>query len=287
MEGDASPFVVDRSQLEAHDEMEGSRDMLERMPEQLNQNHLLFTQVMMEMLRYLEKLNGRDNPKKRKRDSDNKKKPHRDRLLLEDEEILVFRYELVFISTFLMTHKGLESVYMVDFNKSWVIIINTYELSTTLAKLMKKGEILSHFERRRKNKNGSKALRTFSKPNIVEILKRNMTPLGLYNYKDAVANRWPNVKSEHIVIFNGEEWLSRWQGLMHTNIQDVKHWRSDLSTWKIDQRPLSEQEKRGWLTCRTFIPHGLYQEEEEDEVEDVQIQTPLTIDFGWCVSLLE
>ena len=204
----------------------------------------------------------------------------------------MYRYELVFISTFLMTSLGLKSVLMVDFDKSWVVIINIKELHKQLSQMMKKGEALSHFERRRKNKAG-KYLRTFAIASLPDILKRHVDSLGNMNYKKIITKKWPNVSMQHVVIFSGEQWLSRWRELIVTNMYDVKRWRRDMN-WerKHDEEDMFEEERRGWLTCRKYIPNGLFSEEEEEHEEEerhfdenLPTLTPFTIEFGWYVRL--
>jgi hypothetical protein len=266
----------------------------------------MMTQVMTEMLKFLKTLNDRFGmpifeegefpiSKKRKEVEEesskkSKKRKKRDHLLLEEEDTLVYRYELVFISTFLMTNIGLKSVLMVDFNKAWVIIINIKELHKQLTRMMKKGEALSHFERRRTSKSG-KSLRTFAIASIPDILKRHLDPLGNMNYKKAILKKWPGLSMQHVVIFSGEQWLTRWRELMSTNMHDVKRWRSDMN-WEQEQEEeqeeiyLTEDERRGWLTCHKFIPNGLYCEDEPEDLDtNLPIQTPFSIDFGWHVVL--
>jgi hypothetical protein len=240
----------------------------------------MFSQVLTEMLVLLKSLNGKELVDSKK---SSKKKRKRDHLLLEDDDTLIWRSELVFISTFLMTQIGLESVCMVNFDASWVVIIDVVGLTRKLSKLMKKGDLLAHYERKRKSHKGN-TLRTFSVSSVVDILKRHINALGIYNFKTTIENRWPGIKCQDVMIFSGSAWLERWRELMRTNEQEVKRWRSELSTWKMETVEMSEYEKKGWLTCHKFIPHGLFHEEEEME-DIVPFTTPFKVEFGWCVSL--
>jgi hypothetical protein len=130
-----SPFVVDRGSINGHDNYQGSRDLSQQQQQQqLTAPLMLMMQVLQEMLklmqcmreevmlrlpkkRLLEEEEGGEEdeePKERKKN----KKPKLMKKVEGDVQCRVLNYELVLISTFLMTRVGLESVCMLEFNKT-------------------------------------------------------------------------------------------------------------------------------------------------------------------------
>jgi hypothetical protein len=172
---------------------------------------------------------------------------------------------------------------MTEFKNVWAVIINMFTLSKDLGVLLKNGNELGHMKRLRMNTSGDKPLRTFSMGNLFKILTQNITPLGYKQHKSIIKERWGEaIKFQHVVVFDGLEWVARWKELMMSNAKDVKRWYNDLSTWEHEELNISEQEKRGWLACSKHIPHGLY-DLSEDEGDDASSDANFAIDFGWHV----
>jgi hypothetical protein len=305
-----SPFVVDRGSINGHDNYQGSRDLSQQQQQQqqLTAPLMLMMQVLQEMLKLMQCMREEVMlrlPKKRileeeeeeeledelKERKKKKKKPKLMKKVEGDVQCRVFNYELVLISTFLMTRVGLESVCMLEFNKTWAVAVNLTVLSKKLAELMKKNGMLSHVERRQMNKNGTKPLRTFSKASLKDVLKRQMTPLGLFNYNTTVKQLWPEIKTSDLLLFDGEEWVDRWRQLLISNPQDVKHWKNEFSSWECNVEVDQVSQCQGWIACRRVIPDGLFHirdaaaaaEEEEEEEEREEEGHHVNVEFGWRV----
>ncbi len=302
-----SPFVVPTELAKRHDNYKRSRDMSQqhqeddhdgdddgdqvmvegsRVQHNIIRNQMLMAKTLTSIWKYFEKLNQKLLLAEEEQPKRPKKKLRTDHLLVEDDDCLIYRYELLCISTFLMTDVGLKHVLMLDFNGSWVIVINAASLAVEISQLMKTGKDLAHMKRRRLNKNGTKPLAVYSKPSVIDILKYQLPCLGLHQYKSSIEARWPNVKLNNVVIFNGASWIKRWKDLTISNPQDVKFWYNDLSTWEHEEIEMSETQKRGWLTCHKYIPNGLYDLPDEDDVIDsdnLSITTEIEINFGWHV----
>lgn len=305
-----SPFVVPLEMAKRHDNYKRSRDMSQQHQEDdqagpdedngdhamvegsrvqniIIQNQTLMMRALTSICQYFDKMNQRlllneEEPKRPR------KKARTDYLLVEDEDCLIYRYELLCLSTFLMTDAGLKHVLMLDFNGAWIIVINVESLASEVSSMMKTGKDLAHMKRRRLNKNGTRPLAVFSKPSVMDILKYQLPCLGLHQYKSSIESRWPKVKLNYVAIFNGASWIKRWRDLAISNPQDVKHWYNDLSSWEHEEIDMTETQKRGWLTCQKYIPNGLYDLPDEDEAVDsanLAITTEIEINFGWHVLL--